>query len=169
MFESAFSPSHWWSWRSGRYLSLGIDRSRRENQDSSGAYGYYAWNTRDTYREGSVSVYRGVRDGGTYTYYNLDQGVRPRDPLSLRLNAEHTHLSEPAADAGHDYQAVLTASYDITPEQCLAARGIWRDAGFSAYASYRQVVRRGMDAYVIIGDPDPNRTGFAERVAFKLI
>jgi hypothetical protein len=169
MFQSAFSPSHWWTWRSGRHLSLGIDRSRRENQDSSGAYVYYAWNTRDTYREGSISVERGVRDGGTYTYYNLDQAVRPRDQLSLRLNAEYTHLSEPAADAGHDYQAVLTTSYDITPERCLAARGIWRDAGFSAFASYRQVVRRGMDAYVIIGDPDPDRTGFAERVVFKLI
>jgi hypothetical protein len=34
---------------------------------------------------------------------------------------------------------------------------------------YRQVVRRGMDAYVIVGDPDPARTGFASRVAVKLI
>ncbi len=50
-----------------------------------------------------------------------------------------------------------------------AAGGIWRDAGFSAYASYRQVVRKGMDAYVIVGDPDPTLTGFASRVALKLI
>ena len=50
-----------------------------------------------------------------------------------------------------------------------AARGIWRDSAFSAYASYRQVLRKGIDAYVIVGDPDPTGTGFTNRVALKLI
>ena len=169
IFRSRFAPTHWWEWRSGRYLSLGFDRSRRDNLDSSDANLYYMWNTRDMYRQGSVSALRGNRDGGTYTYYSLDQGFRPGDRISLRVAAEYSRLTEPAEDAGHDYQAILTTSYDITPEKTLAARGVWRDSGFSAYAAYRQVVRRGMDAYVIVGDPDPSRTGFTNRVVLKLI
>jgi hypothetical protein len=31
------------------------------------------------------------------------------------------------------------------------------------------VVRRGMDAYVLLGDPNPQHTGFTGRVVVKLI
>lgn len=112
---------------------------------------------------------KGVRAGGDYTYYSLGQGFRPQRYLSLRVNAEYTHLEPPSEEAGHNYQTVVTASYDLTTEKSVAARLIARDVGVSLYGVYRQVVRRGMDAYVIVGDPDPARTGFASRVAVKLI
>jgi hypothetical protein len=169
MYESAFSPVRWWDWRNGRSAHLGFTLGRYERYNNSDVHAHYGWNGRDMYRRGSIFALSGNRQGGDYTYYSVEQGFRPRDRLSLSLAAEYSHLTEPAEDAGHSYQSVLTTSYDITPEKCIAARGIWRDAGFTAYASYRQVVRRGMDAYVILGDPDPDRTGLATRVAFKLI
>ncbi|UCC68339.1 MAG: hypothetical protein JSV79_14765, partial [Armatimonadota bacterium] len=169
VYEANFSPSHWWDWRSGRSAHVSFTRGRREGYKNTDVNSHYGWNERDMYRSGSVFVLIGERQGGDYTYYSLDQGFHPRDRLSLRLGGEYSHLTEPAEDAGHEYQTVLTTSYDITPEKCVAARGIWRDAGFSAYASYRQVVRRGLDAYVIVGDPDPDRTGFAQRLALKVI
>jgi len=169
VYEAGFSPSHWWDWRNGRSAHLGFTLGRREGYKNSDVNSHYAWNERDMYRRGGIFVLTGNREGGDYTYYSFDQGFRPLDRLSLRLAAEYSQLAEPAEDAGHEYQTVLTTSYDITPEKCIAARGIWRDAGFTAYASYRQVVRRGMDAYVIVGDPNPDRTGFASRVAVKLI
>jgi hypothetical protein len=36
-------------------------------------------------------------------------------------------------------------------------------------SAYRQVVRRGTDAYIVIGDPDPVHTGFTPRLAIKLV
>jgi hypothetical protein len=169
VFLATFSPSYDWSWRDGRSTHLGFTLGRREGYRNSDVHSHYGWNDRDMYRRGSVFALMGKRQGGDYSYYSLDQGLRPIERLSLRLSAAYSHLTAPAESAGHEYQTVLTASYDITPEKCIAARGIWREAGLTAYASYRQVVRRGMDIYVIVGDPDPGRTGFAERVALKLI
>lgn len=37
------------------------------------------------------------------------------------------------------------------------------------FATYRQVVRRGMDVYVLLGDPNPEHTGVTNRVILKLI
>ena len=169
MYLARLSPSCNWDWRNGRSLYLGLTLGRREGYENTDVHSYYGWNDRDMYRRGSVFALRGKRQGGDYAYYSLDQGFRPVDRLSLRLSAAYSDLAEPAEYAGREYQTVLTASYDVTPEKCVAARGIWRDAGFTAYASYRQVVRRGMDAYVIVGDPDPAKTGFTQRVALKLI
>ena len=165
MYWSEMTPGYSWNWRNGRSAHLGLTMGRREGYSSSDASLYYGWNGRDMYRRGGASVLRGERRGGRYTYYSLGQSFRPLNGLSLRLDGAYSDLAEPAAYAGHQYQTVLTASYDVTPEKCVAARGIWRDAGFTAYASYRQVVRRGMDAYVIVGDPDPAKSGFTERLA----
>ena len=169
IYSSGVAPSYSWSWRNGRSAQVGLALGRWEGYRNSDASLYYGWNGRDMYRRGSAYALRGERRGGQYTYYSLGQGFRPLGGLSLRLQAEYSDLAEPAEGAGHQYQTVLTASYDVTPEKCVAARGIWRDAGFTAYAAYRQVVRRGMDAYVIVGDPNPAKTGFTQRLALKLI
>jgi len=169
MYWSDLSPGYSWSWRNGRSAQVGFTLGRREGYEHTDVYSYYGWNARDMHRRGGASVLRGQRRGGQYTYYSLGQGLRPLSNLSLRLEAAYSDLTEPAEDAGHQYQTVLTASYDLTPEKCISARLIARDAGFTAYAAYRQVVRRGMDAYVIVGDPDPAKTGFTQRLAVKLI
>jgi len=169
LYQADVSPVHWWDWRNGRSAHLGCTLGRREGYSNSDLHSHYGWNEKDMYRRGGIFVLIGNREGGDYTYYSIEQAFRPRDRLSFRVNAEYSHLTQPAEDAGHSYQTVLTASYDITPEKCIAARGIWRDEGLTAYASYRQVVRRGMDAYVIVGDPDPDKTGFAQRLAVKFI
>jgi len=169
MLESAIRPSRFWNWRNGRTANVGFDLAREYDQNSSDVFTDLGWHQDDNYRNGGILALKGVRAGGDYTYYSLWQGFRPQRYLSVRVNGEYTHLEPPSEEAGHNYQTVLTASYDLTEEKCIAARGIWRDGGFSAYASYRQVVRRGMDAYVIVGDPDPDRTGLASRVAVKLI
>jgi hypothetical protein len=169
ILRSGIAPSYSWTWRRGRSLDLGVSRSRRNDGDSSDATLSYGWNTRDLHRPGILSLLKGIRLGGDYTYASITQGFHPTDGLCLRLGAEYSRLTDPAPAPFHGYQTVLTASYDLTPEHCLAARAIWRDAGFSAYATYRQVVRTGTDIYVILGDPDPTNTGFTTRLALKLI
>jgi hypothetical protein len=169
VYEARVSPGYYWGWRNGRAFRLGFTRGRQLNFDSSDVNAYYAWNEKDMYRRGSVSLLKGKRAGGDYSYLSVDQGFRATGRMSLRLGVEYGSLVDAPEDSGRYYQGVVTSSYDITSEKTIAARLIARNAGFSAYAAYRQVVRRGVDAYVILGDPDPERTGFSPRVAFKLI
>ena len=169
IFSSSFSPAYFVRTRSTHLYGLILNYGRYFDYDNSDITAICCWNDADLYRRGETNFVRGKRAGGNLTYYKLDQGLRPMDRLSVRVGGEYIHLAMPDDSAAHQYRAVLTTSYDITPERTLAARAIWRDAGFSAYAAYRQVVRRGMDAYVIVGDPDPTLTGFTNRIALKLV
>ena len=54
-------------------------------------------------------------------------------------------------------QHVLIINYDITPERGLGARLVHRDGKFNAFITYRQAVRRGIDAFIIIGDPNAEK------------
>jgi len=169
IFEARLSPGYVWIWRNGRVLRLSFTRGQQFNYNSSDSNVFVAWNEKDMYRRGNLFLLKGKRAGGEYSYLSLSQGFRAFGKISLRLAGEYGSLVDSPEYSGRGYQAILTSSYDITPERTIAARVIARDAGVSAYAAYRQVVRRGMDAYVILGDPDPARTGFSPRLAVKLI
>jgi hypothetical protein len=169
IFSSGIAPGYFVRTRSAHLYGVILDYGRYSDYNDSGVTVIYAWNDSDLYRRGEVNLVHGRAGGGDLTYYKLDQGLRPMDRLSVRVSAEHISLAMPDGTEMDEHQAVLTTSYDVTPEKTIAARAIWRDAGSSAYASYRQVVRKGMDAYVIVGDPDPSLTGFTERVVLKLI
>lgn len=169
ILSSYISPSYFVRTRNARLYGLTMSHGRDYDYPSTDVSALYGWNVMDLHRSGQFQAVRGRRAGGRYSYYTLDQGLRATERLGLRVGGEYVHLSLPGSVGVHQYQTVLTTTYDISPERCIAARGIWRDAGFSAYASYRQVVRRGMDAYVILGDPNPSLTGVANRVTFKLI
>ena len=68
---------------------------------------------------------------------------------------------------GRRRQHILTLNYDITPERGLGTRLIYRDSKFNALVTYRQVVRRGMDAFIIVGDP--NAEEMEKRILAKVI
>ncbi len=166
---SWLSASHSWEWRNGRSLDLGAGYGQEYRQDSRDLSVGYGWNGKDLYRRGELFVLQGVRADGPYHYYSVSQGFRPGAQLSLRVALEYSGLRDPAPEPYHAYQGVLTASYDLTKERSLAARIIARDTGTIIYAVYRQVVRRGLDAYLVLGDPDPAKTGFTRRLALKLV
>lgn len=169
IYLSRFQPAYAWLTKGGQLYVVQLVRSIDHGYDTSGVALIHAWHDADKHRRGEVTLVQGTAGGGDYTYYKLDQGLRPMGRVSLRLMGEHTRLVFPDGTDETNYQAVLTALYDITCERSVAARAIWRSGRFSAYAAYRQVVRRGMDAYIILGDPDPELTGFTHRVVFKLI
>jgi len=169
LLHSGLFTERYWGWRNGWLLGTGFSLGREYDQETSDVGLNVMWNRSDIYRRGRIFGQKGVRAGGDYTYYTFSQGFRPMDAFSVNLNLEYSRLTPPSPDAAHTYQAVLTASYDLTPEKCISARLISRDEGASVYAAYRQVVRRGTDIYVILGNPDPNLTGFSPRLAIKLI
>ena len=166
---SSISPTYALLTRGGRLYAVQVARAQQYGFDSSYAGFVHAWNDADTYRRGEITLVQGQAAGGDLTYYRLNQGLRPTAGLSLRLGGEYTDLAFPDGTSATNYQTVVTASYDLTTEKSVAARAIWRDRGFSAYAAYRQVVRKGMDAYLVVGDPDPSETGITNRFLLKLI
>ena len=169
ILRAAFRPAYYCLTKGGQLYGIEVERGKDHNYDNSSVSAIHGWHDNDTYRRGQLVVVKGNAAGGDLTYAKLDQGLRPTEKLSLRVQGEYTALTGTADSNMHEYQTVLTGSYDLTTEKCVAARAIWRESGFSAYAAYRQVVRRGMDAYVILGDPDPSTTGFTNRVVVKLI
>ena len=169
LYSSGLDASYTWEWRTGRLLSVSAGTGTDHKQASSAVNATLGWNWRSLYHRGHLFALRGTQAGGDYTWMSASQGFRPKEHLSVKLSAEYSHLEPPSPDAYHAYQTVLTTSYDLTPEKTISARLIERDAGVNVFAAYRQVVRRGMDAYVLVGDPDPSRTGFRKRVVVKLI
>jgi len=169
VMDKTVSPGYSWSWRSGRMLGVGLTRGTQYNFDSSDASLVYGWNSKDLYENGRAVLVKGSRAGGRYSYLELGQGLRPAGKLSVRLAAAYDSLTGTTDSDGHNFQGILTSSYDITAERSIGLRLIARNTGVTAYAAYRQVVRLGMDAYVLLGDPDPNLTHFSPRLMVKLI
>ena len=169
VLDATVSPSYSWGWRDGRSLDVGLTRGRLHNFDGSDAFTAYSWNNKDLYRNGRIFLIAGNRAGGNYSYLSLSQGFRPAAKLSVRLSAEYGSLVGSEEEDGRSFLGVVTTSYDITDERSLGARVICRHDGLTGYAAYRQVVRRGLDIYVLVGDPSSDQTGFTPRVMVKLI
>lgn len=169
LYKTRLSPSYTWSWRNGRQFRLAGTTGQYQGSDNSDLSVRYYWNHNDIYRNGVVQLLRGKRAGGDYSYFTIGQGFKPAERLTIRFDLEYSKLTEPAAEAGSDYLAILTGSYTLSGERSVAARLIGRRAGLSSYFSFRQVVRRGMDMYVILGNSDPEQTGFTNRLVVKFI
>jgi hypothetical protein len=169
ILTAGIQPEYSRSWRNGQAATVGLGLGSREGQANSDLHGSVSWNTRDLYRHGSAFILAGRRLDGKYTYASLYQGFQPARHLYVGLGTEYSRLAAPSPLGFAAFQSVVTGTYDVTPEKSLSVRVVWRNSGASAYAAFRQVVRRGTDMYVILGDPNPERTGFAVRLAVKLV
>ena len=130
----------------------------------------FSWNRNSLYGSGSLSATVGRRQGGRYRYFSLSQGAEIAPGWTASLAAEGSILSAPAAHAATTTQVVLTTTYQLTPEKSLAARVVHRDGeGLNIFASYGQRMRRGMDVFVLLGDPDPETRNLGSRLAAKLL
>ena len=70
-------------------------------------------------------------------------------------------------DIRDELQVVGTTGWDISPERSVHCRMISRSGKVNASLSYRQEVRQGADAYLILGDPNAEAT--VSRIALKLV
>ena len=169
VLDATAAATYSWGWRDGRSLDVGLNTGRLHNFDSQDGFAAYGWNNKDLYRRGSIFVTHGNRAGGRYSYLSCGQGFKPAEKLAATVGLEYGTLVGSPEDDGRWFQGVLTTSYDITPERSLGARLIARADGVTGYAAYRQVVRRGLDIYVLVGDPGSDQSGFSPRVMVKLI
>ena len=64
-------------------------------------------------------------------------------------------------------QVRATLQYDISPERAITGRVVRTDDDVNAYGTYRQVVRSGVDLFLIVGDP--SAPTWRRRIAVKAI
>lgn len=132
----------------------------------------YFWNRFKQYRQGSFSAAFGQQAGGSLLQFRLSQGLRLTERLLLNLSSEYRRGS--VLDVGSNQtqrliqrQTILSLNYDLTPERGMGGRLVQRDGHLNWYLSYRQNVRRGMDAFIILGDP--NAQTFQPHLALKTV
>lgn len=152
--------------RNGRWEYASVRYGRRERFTDASIYLSYGWNSTDLYRSGSAGLELARRLGGDSVYVYGSQGFRLSENLSFQVSAEYLNMTSPI-EPERRYQVVVTGAYDLSDERTISGRLVDRDEGLNFYATYRQAVRHGMDAFVIIGDP--NADTFTRRVAIKMV
>ena len=73
----------------------------------------------------------------------------------------------PAGGIEHLRQLIGTVQYDLTDERALSGRIVYTNDGVNGYAAFQQMLRRGMDLFLIVGDPSADT--WTERVAIKAV
>ena len=131
----------------------------------------FSWNTFDRYRSGNASYSWGKRAGANYRFLTFDQSLRISEKWTINIGYErlrHEHRT---------YQLVISGVYDLTPEKSLMFRWVkGSQPEFGApqnllpvdnfYLGFRQFSRKGMDVYLLLGDPNSRRTRFKLLVKF---
>ena len=147
------------------------EENRPPHHDRTLSLGLW-WRETHAHTDGGGDLKIGRVGGAGYLLVSARQGIRLGESVSLGVRAQYRRRDLPA---GHEdrleggieqqYQTMTTAQYDITPEKAVSGRLIRSHEGWNGYVSYRQIVRRGMDLFVIVGDPSADT--WTNRVALK--
>ncbi len=129
-----------------------------------------SWRHTDLYRRGRIGYSWGKQGGADYRFISLSQGLKLSDRLSMQISGELLDMDYPAGSGKDDVrreQAYASAVYDITPEKGLGLGFRFREGHSNLFCTYRQEVRRGLDIFVLWGDP--NSLSTENRLSFKLL
>lgn len=147
--------------RSDFATSLKFSKGRYEEYRDWTLSGNLTGNVENKYRRYGISISYGRREDADYTFLSPYISYRFIEKLSMGLSSEILWHKE-------DRQLyILTLNYDITPEKGVGVRLVHRDKDLNAFITYRQAVRRGIDMFIIIGDP--NSSKMHKRVLAKVI
>ncbi len=164
--RQALSGGHWVGLRGGRSFSVGGHLTERGGHTDRTMYLGTGWNRSDLYRGGSLYCSFGRQAGGGYLYTSLSQGWKLAKQAYGDLSLEYVRMTSPQSPLD-DWQLVAGGGWDFSPERSVHCRLVGRSGALNAYASYRQEVRKGVDAFMVLGDPNAERT--TKRVAVKLV
>jgi hypothetical protein len=145
---------------------VSLHHGRRERFPDYGVSFGYGWNNADLYRSGNASLEIGRRLGGGSLFASVAQGFRLSEAFSLQASVEFLRMTSPI-EPEREHQVIVTGAYDLSDERTISGRLVERAEGLNFYLTYRQAVRHGMDAFVIVGDP--NSDTFTGRIAIKTV
>ena len=165
-YHNDLGAGYWTPYRDGLWWDLNWAHSDRPPHLDQTWWLFLGWNSKKLHRGGSLTMSWGQQAGADYLFYSLEQGVKLSERLRFRIGYEHRESDYPDDTADERVRrATVTANYDFTPEKTLGGRLLSGTSGTNFYMSYRQAVRRGTDFFVILGDPNADRT--ESRLAVK--
>jgi len=147
--------------RSDHSVQAGFNRGRHEEYHDWTIWANLAGNVGNQYKEYGINASYGKREDADYRFLSPYINFRLREKLSLGLASQFLWHKEDRK------QHVLILNYDITSERGLGSRLVYRDGKFNAFITYRQAVRKGIDAFIIIGDPNAEK--MQRRILAKVI
>jgi len=137
--------------RSDHSANLSLNRGRYEEyRDWTLGLGLHG-SVSNQYRGYGISASYGRREDADYRFLAPYVNFRFLEKASTSLSSQFLWHKEDKV------QHVLTLNYDITTERGIGARFVYRDGDLNAFITYRQAVRKGIDAYIIIGDPNARK------------
>jgi hypothetical protein len=113
------------------------------------------------FRQWGLSVSTGQLANLPFTAYGADFGFR------LGKNFDLAYAGYFQSYQGFEQQHILTLNYQIDPFRSWGGRVVIQNSAVNFYLSYRNAGRRGMDTYIILGDP--NADSFVQRVMVKFV
>jgi hypothetical protein len=153
------------------------DGERPPNRDQTINGGIW-WLENTLHYSGYVGYRYGRLGGADYGQVNFNQGFRLIENLSTDVRLSYRRRDLPVGhddlpDDGdypdgmieHQHQSMLTAQYDLTTERAISGRVIRTHDGWNGYVTFQQVVRKGMDLFLIVGDPSEDT--WQNRIALK--
>ena len=157
-------------WVSNIEASFEVERTDRGDTDEAGLYHVYSdlvhslevkFDCRAAYTGYGCEIAWGHRKGRRYSLIEPYWKLQPREQLKIQIGVSSVRHFE------KDLQAVLTMTYDFSPERGIGMRIVTLNGRNNFYASYRHAVRKGMDLYLIFGDPNADST--VSKLTTKLV
>lgn len=115
----------------------------------------------DPYRRVALNYALGRLDDEQYQNAGLSVSYRPL--ARLQTNARYQWVNHFEARE----QGIASFNYEIGELDSFGGRAVYRDGKWNAYLSYRRSGGRGIEYYVILGDP--NADTFQSSVVFKVV
>jgi len=158
----------------GIVLGTYIEDTHRPPYHDRTATETFGWLQDRLFTAGQVGATYGRVEDADYLLVWIEQAFRPVRALTSSVRAQYRrrdfpigHPSDSTGGVERQYQLVGTMQYDLTTERAISGRVISTHDGVNGYATFQQVVRRGMDLYLIIGDPSADT--WTGRVALKAV
>ena len=165
-YHNDMSLGYWIDYRDGTSWNLHWSYSDRPPNLDRTCGVSLGWNSKKLHQGGSIGLTWGELGGADYLYYSVEQGFKFSDKLRLQAGYELRESDYPDdADDERIRRTTIAFNYDFTSEKTLGGRLLTGNPGTNLYLSYRQVVRRGTDLFIILGDPNADQT--ESRLAVK--
>lgn len=132
--------------------------------DSSDSFGglWFTYPHQDPYHSIGGGISAGTANDEDYLEYGLGGTWRFPNRLTISGNAQIVELG------GDQFmQHVVGISYELDRFRSIVGRAVVRDDATNWYLSYRQSGGKGIEYFVILGDP--NADEFSERLILKLV
>jgi hypothetical protein len=142
-------------------LGLHLNYDRFEDQTDA-TYGIdFTSGLSNRYRQWGFFVLTGKQADRPSTFVGPAMSTRLFKRLDLTYSGAIQNRN------GITSQHVLTLAYELSPTRTLAGRLVRLNGVYNGYLSFRNSGGRGINSYVILGDP--NATRFMKRISVKLV